>query len=456
MVRKLFILLVSFSLCSCLPILDLIAGKTLDDIKQKGRLVAITEYNANSYFLYKGTPLGFEYELLKSLARELGVELEIRVTKDSQNLIHMLNSGDGDIIAANLIMTNQRVQEFEFTEPISETRQVLIQKRSRKPLRNVLNLIGKEVTVNAHSVFYRRLLNLQEEIGGDINLNTKVKGLSTEGLIRLVVEKKTGFTVADENTARINKAYYPSLDIATELSFPQRIGWVVRNRSPELKKAINDWLKKIKKNGVFRNIYAKYYSTKRSVHARGNVEYNSRIGGKISIYDDQIKAAAESIDWDWRFLAALIYQESRFNPKARSWAGAMGLMQLMPATARMLKVRNPYEPNQNIRGGTRFLAWLEKQWEKKIPDLIQRKKFILASYNAGYGHITDAIQLAKKYGKKTDVWDNNVELYVKLLENPRYYRDPVVKYGYCRGDEPVNYVKSIFRHYENYQNFLQD
>jgi membrane-bound lytic murein transglycosylase F len=163
-----------------------------------------------------------------------------------------------------------------------------------------------------------------------------------------------------------------------------------------------------------------------------------------------IREGADEQGWDWRLLASMVYQESRFNPSGESWAGAKGLMQLMPETAKRFGVTDPTNPQQSLRGGVRFLKYLDKYWSKSIPDDDERLKFVLASYNAGLTHIIDARKLTEKYGGDPTSW-SVVETYLLKKSDPTYYRDPVVMAGYCKCEEPVHYVKAILNRYEEYK-----
>jgi membrane-bound lytic murein transglycosylase F len=149
-------------------------------------------------------------------------------------------------------------------------------------------------------------------------------------------------------------------------------------------------------------------------------------------------------------LAAVVYQESKFDPYGESWAGAKGLMQLMPETANRFGVTDRSNPRQSLQGGVRFLMHLERYWERDIPDQDERLKFVLASYNAGLTHIIDARKLAVKYNDDPTNWQV-VESYLLKKSDPKYYRDPVVMAGYCKCEEPVNYVRDILSRYEEYK-----
>jgi membrane-bound lytic murein transglycosylase F len=185
-------------------------------------------------------------------------------------------------------------------------------------------------------------------------------------------------------------------------------------------------------------------------------DYFSLASGKISAYDQAIKKYSDQIGWDWRLLAAMIYQESRFDPNAQSWAGAFGLMQLMPNTAKRFGVERNSPPDQHIRAGAEFIQWLNDRFKDKIPDEQERIKFILASYNIGYGHIFDAMNLAEKYGKDPKIWDKNVDEFLMMKSNPKYYMDPVVKYGYCRGIETYNFVSEVLERFTDYKNIINE
>ena len=175
--------------------------------------------------------------------------------------------------------------------------------------------------------------------------------------------------------------------------------------------------------------------------------------GQISKYDNWFKKYASRIGWDWRLLASQSFQESRFNPKAKSWAGARGLMQLMPRTAKAynLPIKKMNDPEASIATSVKMIDDLDKMLMKKVPDDRERQKFILACYNGGIGHVTDAMALAEKYGMDPTKWDDNVEKAVLMKSNPEYYNDPVVKYGYMRGRETAGYVDRIMKYYDRFK-----
>ena len=171
----------------------------------------------------------------------------------------------------------------------------------------------------------------------------------------------------------------------------------------------------------------------------------------LSPFDSLIRQGADTLGWDWRLLASLIYQESRFLPKGESWAGARGLMQLMPRTANEFGAFDLDDPRQSIKAGVGYLKFLDRYWIKRIPDRNERLKFILASYNVGLSHVIDARRLAEKYGRDPQLWYDNVEFYLSRKSEPLFYRDPVVTAGYCKCEEPINYVRDVLDRYEEYK-----
>jgi membrane-bound lytic murein transglycosylase F len=172
------------------------------------------------------------------------------------------------------------------------------------------------------------------------------------------------------------------------------------------------------------------------------------------MWDDMIKRASKEIGWDWRLLASLIYQESRFDPEVESWAGAYGLMQVMPLTGEKFGIDVKTSPANNVRAGILYIKWLTSMFESKIPDEKERFKFILASYNAGPGHVLDAMKLAEKNGMDPLKWDGNVAVWLLKKSDPVYYNDKVVKNGYFRGTESVTYVSEVLERFDHYRNII--
>lgn len=436
----------------------------LDSIVNSGVLRVITTYSPTGYFLYKGETMGFEYEIFKRLANHLNISLEIVLAKNVDSVISMLNRGEGDIIALGYTITSDRKEDVSFTDPYMITHQSLIQKKPdnwRKMTRDnikaamatdIIDLINDTVSVRQNSSYYLRLKELTNELGDSIFIDVLPGETSDEQIIKMVSEGEIKYSIIDNHKASIHKSYFPNIDTDTPVSLSQRIAWAVRKTSPDLLDIINKGLIVIKSKPDYNMIYEKYFENKRQFHKRLDSEYYTGTTGKFSKYDEMVKKYSSELGWDWILVKSLIYQESMFNPVNKSWVGASGLMQLMPATAKELGVSNVQDPEQNIKAGSRYLARMHSYWDQ-IPDSVQRIKFAMASYNCGYGHIKDAQNLAIKYGKDSLVWDEGVDYYVLNLSKEKFYNDPVVTYGYARGYEPYEYVKDIFERYKNYKTF---
>jgi membrane-bound lytic murein transglycosylase F len=438
----------------------------LDSIRKRGKLIAVTDFNSTNYFIYKGEPMGFNYELLKSFSDHIGIDLEIITENRLDKVEDILNSGEADLLAIGLTVNASRKNRILFTEPIDETRQVLVQRKphnwrsltvdvtDRLLLRNQLSLARKTVYVQKGSSHAARLATLSGEIGDSITI-IEVP-YDAEKLIQYVATGEIDYTVCDENVALVNATYYPDIDVNTPVSFPQSIAWAIRkNSSKELQYELNRWISAYKKTSSYALLHAKYFNNSRSSIIVKS-DFYALNTGKVSRYDDLIREYSSSIKWDWRLLASLICQESRFNPNVESVAGAFGLMQIMPKTGKNFGIDITASPKNNIRAGIKYINWLHTIFDPKIADENERIRFILAAYNAGPGHVLDAMKLAEKNGMDPQKWDGNVAIWLKKKSEPKFYNDIVVKNGYFRGTESVAFVSEILNRYEHYKNIIPE
>ena len=428
-----------------------VQGYDLPQIKDSGELVVLTLYSSTSYFIYRGEPMGFQYELSEQFAKSLGVKLRVEVAKNAEELIHKLLAGEGDMIAYNLPVTKEWKDSLTYCGEDIITHQVIVQRNGRqdKPLTDVTQLVDKDVYVKPGK-YYERLVNLNEELGGRIRIHEVTSdSITVEDLITQVAQGKIAYTVADNDLAQLNKTYYPNLNTNLSISFDQRSSWAVRKDSPLLAAAANKWHQENMTSPAYQASTKRYFEISK---AMPHTSILSVRDGKISHFDNLFKKYAKEIGWDWRLLASLAYTESNFDTTAVSWAGAKGLMQLMPATARAMGIPPGKEqnPEESIKAAIKYIASTNKSL-KMIPDEKERINFILASYNAGLGHIYDAMALAEKYGKNKFVWKDNVENFILLKSNEEYFSDPVCKNGYFRGIETYNFVREINQRHEFYR-----
>ncbi len=439
---------------------------TLDSVIKRKKLKAVTDYGSLNYLIYRGEPIGYQYELLKDLTKYLGVELELVIENSLEKSIDMLNNGEVDLLAMGLTVTSERNKEFSFTLPIMTTRQVLVQ---RKPdgylkmktadeieshlLRNTLDLANVKINVQKGTIFAKRLQTLSDEIADSIIIVSGDRDM--EELIQDVANNEIEYTVADEHIAIVNARYYRNIDVKTPLSFSQKISWAIKKGQYGLVDTINSWLLDFNNTLQARLLYNKYFKNIRSKRIV-NSQYNSYSGGQLSPYDDEIKAAAKIIGWDWRLLASLVYQESEFKPNVKSWVGAFGLMQLMPSVLQKYGLDSTATPSEQITAGVKHLIYINKQLPQEITDSVEQVKFLLASYNCGLGHVLDARRLAKKFEKDPTKWTDNVDGFILNLSEKEYFHDPVVYYGYVRGEETFGFVQEIMNRYSIYSELIKE
>ena len=443
----------------------------LSNCFKTGELKVLLNNTAFSYVIYRGIPFGYEFELLQMFCDDNGLKLNIKILERSTEMIDSLEMGHGHIAASNYTITADRLKRINFSQPFFRTRQILVQKlpenwrkitldeSKAQLIQDPLDLDGLTVHVKRASSFEERLKNFSYENGIDINVVSAAPDETVEDLLEKLNNGEIKYTVADENTASFYKAAYPNLDFDTPLSMNQNIAWAVNKTQPELLSRIDDWIDKNKGSLRFNMLNERYFNLSKSGRKLIREGIAEVIEGKISPYDEIIKNEAEALKMDWLILAALINQESKFDPKAKSWAGAMGLTQVLPSTAKDLGVKNPnnlFLPEVSIRTGAAYLQQLIVYWQPIVKDPSEAINFALASYNTGKGHVSDARRLAAKYGKNQNIWADNVEPMLLKKSNPKYFNDPVVKYGYCVGKEPVQYVNNIKNYYATFKNYTSE
>jgi len=423
------------------PIINDYRFITLHKIIKSGQIFVITRNTPHCYYLYQDEPMGFEYELAREFAAYLDVELKIKIAENWKRMVPQLRNGNAALIAAGITITPKRQKRVAFSDGYMDIRQHIISHRNRSKIKNASGLTGKTVHVQVATAYQERLEELRRQ-GIDFKIELH-KDLPTEELIQQVAQGNIDLTVADSNIARLNQRHYPRAVMAGAISELQQLGWAVHPEAQQLREKINSFFATIKENGRYDEIYNKYYGDV------GNFDYvdvrtfHRRVRSKLSRYSPFIKAAAKRHGFDWRLIAAQAYQESHLDPWAKSHAGAKGLMQLLTRTARSLKVADIYNPVDNINGGVQHLKNLYELYDSAIGD--DRLMIALAAYNVGQGHIQDARKLAIKKKLDPDLWESLSQT-LPLLRYRKYYKK--AKYGYCRGTEPVIYVKQIMIYYD--------
>jgi membrane-bound lytic murein transglycosylase F len=414
-----------------------------------------TLYSPTGFFILKGDTMGYDYDRICDFARSHGIALRFKVARSMPALLDMLKHKAVDVLACEIPVTAEYKSRVLHCGAVNETYQVLVQHSGKGMIYDVTQLIGRDVYVEKGSKYESRLRNLDNEVGGGIVIHTLEgeQALPTE-LIQKVSRHEIPFTIVDSDIAQMNLSYYDSINIGLKVGFAQHASWAVAKRNQWLADSINVWAASVNAQEYSKQALKHYFEMNRGPKP-DSVKVDTLAvtpPGAISPYDHVFKQYAQEIGWDWRLLAAIAYSESGFDINATSWMGARGIMQVMPKTARSFGVKEEDLGNAevSIRVASKILKELEGIMRSRAA-AGDRIKFILAAYNAGSGHVTDAIALARKYELDPRVWSENVEQAMLWKMDPEYYNDSVCSNGYCRGTEPVDYVVKVLNRYEFYK-----
>lgn len=426
----------------------------LDGLKKKGRLRMLTVNNAVTYYLWKGELHGFEYEEMKRFAKSQGLHLEVIVAREYDDLIPMLERGEGDVIAALMTDTPQRrARGVHFSRRYLETEPVLVGGRDARQPASLEELAGLRIAVRPGTSHETLLRSLQAR-GIALQIEPLPGDLESEDILEQVAAGQLAHAVVDRLRAELARDNGIEVRILLPLDKPQPIAWAVRAENPKLLQAINAFWKK-EYRGLHYNILRKrYFEQARGLRAREEIRIEPGTN-HFTPWDAIVYREARAHGFDWRLILAQMYQESRFDPNRVSWAGARGLLQVTPRTARAhgFDPDKLSDPETGIRAGVSYLAWLRERFPETL-DVRDRLWFALASYNAGLGHVRDARRLARQLGLNPNHWFGHVEKAMLKLSKKPYYSK--AKHGYVRGREPVRYVRDIRDRYQAYVELSRD
>ncbi|UKN01838.1 transporter substrate-binding domain-containing protein [Paracrocinitomix mangrovi] len=428
-----------------------------EEVQKDSVLTILAENGPASYFIYRGRNMGFEYELLHEFCKDMNIRLQVRMVNDLDEMYELLANCEGDIVACNLTITENRKRYVDFSTPHILTHDVLIQRipadtdTVNQLVTEIEQLYGKTIHVWKNSSFYEQIVLINDKLNLNLTIVPTSGELITEELIRQVSDGEIDYTIADENVAKIDLNYYSNLDISLKLSEDREIAFALRKGSGRLLDTLNFWLNDRSNRSTIGEVKRKYFDRK-NLTSKAQQPYSSLVPeGQLSPYDEIIKEEAAKIGWDWRLISAIIYQESKFETWKTSWAGAFGIFQFMPSTASAYGISRNSSADAQIKAGVKKLNKNFQQWLEEIPDSTEAMKFTLATFNTGRAHIDDARALCEKYEKDQNVWDDNVNKMLLNLSKPKYYRDEVVKNGYCRGVETYEYVIEVLQRFEEYK-----
>ncbi|QOY54285.1 membrane-bound lytic murein transglycosylase MltF [Candidatus Sulfurimonas marisnigri] len=424
------------------PVHKIEKPSVFEKIKKTKLLNVVLLNSPSTYYIGPNEPQGFEYDLLNSYATSLGVELNITTANTTKEAIELSRNPNIHITSASLAKTKIREKNFNFGPSYFEVQEQVVCYRGMLwdgvfP-KDVEDLAGLRIIVGEDTSYSETIQKLQED-GFDINASYTSE-FSTEELLEKVASNEIDCTIADSNIYSLNQRYFPNIALAFAVSNREQLAWVLAPNSKELEADMYSWLNGFDQSGEMARLKDHYYSFVQFFDYYNTKMLYKRIKSRLPKYRSYFKEFGKKYNIPCSVLAAQSYQESHWNPKAKSFTGVRGLMMLTLSTAKQLGVKNRLDPKESVKGGARHL----NQMIKNVPQGVEgedRLKFALAAYNIGMGHVKDAQILAKMMGLNQNVW-NDLKKALPLLSQKKYYKK--LKHGYARGSEPVKYVDSIY------------
>jgi len=418
----------------------------LEKIKEKKHLDVVILDSPTVYVKENEEHQGFEYDLLKDYSEHLGVELNLTVVHTVNEALELTQRGIGDLTAASLSIDAERAKKFQFGPYYNTVEEELIchnglyehklMPKTLKDLTKVKIIIGTNTSAES------RLASLKSKIP-DLNY-TSSPTLSTQELLEKVWKKEYDCTITDTHIFSISQRYYPELVSGIKLSSKLHLSWILRSGDTSLKESLYYWFNQYERSGKMSELHDFYYGFLKIFDYYDTKVFYRRIKSTLPQYEKLFKEAGKKYNIPWLILMAQSYQESHWNPRAKSYTGVRGMMMLTNDTAKLLGVKNRLSVKESIYGGAKYLSMIRK----KFPKDLEGKNlwaFSLAAYNVGLGHIYDAQSLAMQLNKNPYSW-NDLKTVLPLLSQKKYYKN--LKHGYARGNEPVHYVDAIQHYYD--------
>lgn len=416
----------------------------LPEIRKRRVLRVAMLNNPVSYFVYRGQEVGFQYDLAALLAARLAVRLEVVVPDRPADVWRLLDERLVDVVPVSLAAGTEVPPGVTLTRPLAWADQVVVQPAGEAPIKDAAELAGKVIYVRPSSAYMPALKALVDRVP-TLTLAPAPEDADTEELIDKVGKGQLPLTVSNSALLEMELTYRDDVKGSLVIAEHQPLVWATRGDAPALAKRLDDFVSRESALPDWADIHARYFKNKKRMAEV--MAASSEGSGALSPYDELTRRYGRKFGLDWRLLVAQMYQESRFDPKAVSWMGARGLLQVMPQTGRELGFKDLFDPEQNVNAGVKYLTQMIGALDPAIP-LQQRVRFGLAAYNAGFGHVIDARAVARQRGLDPNRWFKNVEVAMALLEKPEFYRR--ARHGYVRGREPVTYVSQIQTKYEAY------
>jgi membrane-bound lytic murein transglycosylase F len=415
----------------------------IDQIKTLGELRVVTRTSPLAFYRGPdGIPEGLEYELARRFADELGVKLKITPMKSYAEIYGALASGQAHLAAAALKVPQQPIPGVEFGPAYQHVREHLIYRRGASRPGSLAEIGNADLEIAAGSSHAKALESARDSLPDLVWVENS--STNSQTLLDGVAAGTIDYTIADSTEFALAHDAHSNLRIAFDFPGSRPLAWAASDRDPSFARDMGRYFARVNVDGELAAILKRYYGRAEDLEFAGEkfageTGFMRHIQSRLPLYKQWFVEAAEQSSQDWRLLAAIGYQESKWNPSAASSAGAKGLMQLTVESATEAKVTNPSDARQSIFGGARYFRQVYEKIPAHVPEP-DRTWFALAAYNIGYGHLEDARVLAQKAGRDPDSWQN-VREFLPLLEQERWYSQ--TENGYARGWEPVRYVDNV-------------
>lgn len=414
-------------------------SRILDEIRARGELRVVTINSPTSYYLGTHGAEGLEFDLTRAFAQQLGVTLVIAPVANVQALRAELAENRADIAAAQLTAGPAWVAVGEAAEPYEEIEQLVVYRRGENRPRGTLQIENSKLAVRSGSPQERILQKMKDTVAP--NLEWVVTAPSSADPLEDVDSGQADYAIVDAREFSFARHLYPNVSVGFTLPTPRPAQWIVRKGAKDLLREVNTFFASVKRDGRLAAFSAAASGDGRKFEYEESLRFQEHIAERLGAFRQWFEQAGAQTNIDWRLLAAIGYQESKWDPKAQSGDGALGVMMLTAETAEAMGCKDRTNPEQSILAGAKYFAEVLEKIPARIPEP-DRTWLAVASYNVGYGHLEDARVLAQTRGKDPDKWAD-VREHLPLLAQERWYTK--AKRGYARGWEPVQFVDRVQR-----------
>jgi membrane-bound lytic murein transglycosylase F len=419
-----------------------IANESITEPIEPSTLRIITKSSPTTFFEGKHGPDGMEFQIIKAFAKQHQYKLELILTDNADDIYNALDQGIADIALLGRPLSITKQDSYPKTPSYMDvTSQLIYKAGAHKPL-SFNDMAGKKVVVNDNEQNRKKYRLLKSYFG---NLEWEFSNKPVSSLLALVNKGVIDYTITDSHTYLMKRSGFTNTRIAFDLYYPEPISLIYSKQSSiRLQKRLDTFITQATTNGTIEYLMERFYGHADDFDNKYYRSFSFLMRNRLPIYEQAIKNTAKKFDLDWRLLAAIAYQESHWDPDARSRTGVRGMMMLTNNAAIDMGIEDRVDLTQSLYGGAKYFKTIYNQ----IPDSVQepdRTWFALAAYNVGLGHLLDGLEITRFHDGNPDLWVD-VQKHLPLLAKKEWHQ--FTRYGHARGNEPVKYVQNIRRYYD--------